>query len=89
MITVPVYNTTMRMWKRRCNEEHQGGHAMCIVGYTKEGFILRNSWGRNWGDNGYCIFPYQDWGLHYEVWTTIDTESVPETTRKKSCVAVR
>ncbi|CAF3535676.1 unnamed protein product [Rotaria sp. Silwood1] len=35
-------------------------HAMVAVGYsdnTKE-FIVRNSWGTNWGDEGYCYIPY-------------------------------
>lgn len=31
-----------------------GGHAVCIVGYNKNGFIIRNSWGESWGDKGYA-----------------------------------
>jgi len=30
-----------------------GGHAVCIVGYTETGFIIRNSWGTAWGDKGF------------------------------------
>ena len=26
-----------------------GGHAFALVGYTPEGFIVQNSWGKNWG----------------------------------------
>jgi hypothetical protein len=39
--------------------EH-GGHSMCCVGYSDpEGiFIVRNSWGPDWGDRGYCYMPY-------------------------------
>lgn len=35
-------------------------HAMVICGYSdKEGyFIVRNSWGTQFGDNGYCYMPY-------------------------------
>jgi hypothetical protein len=29
------------------------GHAFAIVGYTKDGFIIQNSWGKGWG--GYSI----------------------------------
>ncbi len=29
------------------------GHAVALVGYTSESFIVRNSWGTNWGDKGY------------------------------------
>jgi C1A family cysteine protease len=31
----------------------RGGHAVALVGYTSTGFIVRNSWGTNWGDGGY------------------------------------
>ncbi len=31
----------------------RGGHAVCIVGYTKDHFIVRNSWGTPWGDKGF------------------------------------
>ena len=48
---------------------------MTIVGYNKEGFIVRNSWGSKWNGNGHVIFPYADWGLHWEVWSSIDAES--------------
>lgn len=30
------------------------GHACALVGYTKDRFIVRNSWGLDWGDNGYA-----------------------------------
>lgn len=33
----------------------RGGHAVCLVGYTKEKrFIVRNSWGTGWGDKGFA-----------------------------------
>jgi C1A family cysteine protease len=44
-----------------------GGHAVCIVGYddtmpvagkANGRFIVRNSWGTSWGDNGYFYMPY-------------------------------
>lgn len=32
----------------------RGGHAIAIVGYRTDGrFIVRNSWGTTWGDNGF------------------------------------
>lgn len=31
----------------------RGGHAVALVGYTPSSFIVRNSWGKGWGDNGF------------------------------------
>ena len=32
----------------------RGGHAVCVVGYRSDGrFIIRNSWGTGWGDQGF------------------------------------
>lgn len=43
------------------NEEAElnGGHAVCIVGYDAEGFIFKNSWGTQWGENGYGRISYE------------------------------
>ena len=54
------------------NESALGGHAMVVVGYndkkkivnstcrqqTKGAFLIRNSWGLDWGDKGYGWLPY-------------------------------
>ena len=34
-----------------------GRHAMLIVGYIGNFFIVKNSWGKDWGDQGYCYIP--------------------------------
>lgn len=41
-------------------EQSVGGHAVVAVGYddSKEAFIMRNSWGADWGDKGYFYMPY-------------------------------
>ena len=45
------------------------GHAVTIVGYTPEGFIVQNSWGESWGDGGFALLPYEDYMLHAtDVW---------------------
>jgi C1A family cysteine protease len=74
-ICFPVYNESSRMWKPDQGQENMGGHAMAVVGYNSKGFIIRNSWGVQWGDNGHTIYPYEDWGAHWEIWTTLDMKS--------------
>lgn len=49
-----------------------GGHAIAIVGWTKEGFIIRNSWGKSYGNNGYSIMKYSDFDKILECWTIVD-----------------
>ena len=38
------------------------GHAQMVVGYDdeKQLFKLKNSWGGQWGKNGYCYMTYKD-----------------------------
>lgn len=39
---------------------NDAGHAVCIVGYTKDRFIIRNSWGINlWGKDGFGFATYE------------------------------
>lgn len=46
-----------------------GGHAVAIVGYTQQGFIVQNSWGSGWGAGGFALLPYEDYLLHAtDVW---------------------
>jgi len=42
-------------------EKQLGGHAVLCVGYddTTESFIIRNSWGEEWGSEGYFSMPYK------------------------------
>ena len=45
---------------RETTRGKHGRHAMLCVGYSDsdELFIVRNSWGAKWGDEGYCYIPY-------------------------------
>lgn len=72
LITFPVFNHTATMWKQHREEENLGGHAMAVIGYNSEGFILRNSWGKYWEQKGHCIYPYSHWGYHEEIWCNAD-----------------
>jgi C1A family cysteine protease len=55
-------------------ENALGGHAVLAVGYDddKQVFIIRNSWGKDWGDQGYFYMPYnyiKDSDLAADFWT--------------------
>ena len=41
--------------------EHLGGHAALAVGFdqAQKRFIVRNSWGKERGMNGYCAMPFR------------------------------
>ncbi len=41
-------------------EKLLGGHCVLLVGYNEnKEWIFRNSWGSEWGDNGYGYLPYE------------------------------
>ena len=77
LIAFPVYNYSNEMWIKNEGDDQNGGHAMTVVGYDdiNKHFIIRNSWGSNWGDEGYCYYQYKHWDSHWEAWTTIDLVS--------------
>ena len=63
----------------------KGSHAMVICGYSdkEKFFIVRNSWGKDFGDAGYCYIPYMYIGdtrllnaAYIVTKTAIDSENV-------------
>jgi hypothetical protein len=50
---------------RHTSGQLQGGHAVTVVGYDdEEGYwIVKNSWGRNWGENGWFRIAYDECGI--------------------------
>lgn len=77
VIAFPVYNYGTEFWYQKVGETMKGGHAVTVVGYNEIGFIIRNSWGTDWGNAGYTVFPYAHWGKQWEVWSTIDIKTGP------------
>jgi Papain family cysteine protease len=53
-------NVQANLWskeqKKYCFTD--GGHCVAIVGYNKDGFIIKNSWGKGWADKGYATISY-------------------------------
>lgn len=61
------------------DERMIGGHAVMAVGYDdrQNHFLIRNSWGQNWGDHGYGYMPYAYLAnkfLASDFWTIRDME---------------
>ena len=50
-----------------------GNHCVMIYGWNEKGWLILNSWGKNWGNKGTFIYPY-DYGFN-ELWGITDTES--------------
>lgn len=68
---IPIPNTK--------TEQSLGSHCMLIVGYddNKNGgsFIVQNSWGKRWGDQGCCYIGYSQFSLMHDCWTVIEGNS--------------
>ena len=87
-ISFPVYDVRPEFWRKSAPDvDRRGGHAVTVVGYNKKGFILRNSWGKGWNDDGHVIYPYEDFGSHWTCFTVIDTRGSPKPpySKKNSC----
>ena len=68
---LPVYSDDDCFWRKGYGENLQGYHAIALVGYNEEGFIIRNSWGISFGNNGYVTIPYEEFNELIEIWTII------------------
>ena len=59
----------------KSNEIKIGEHAMCIVGYDDNfnggSFIIRNSWGVQWGKQGYGYIQYEMIDYFIDIWTIL------------------
>lgn len=68
-----------------------GGHAFVIVGYDRDGFLVLNSWGRDWGQYrfdgthplpGVALWRYEDWAAHViDAWVLRLAAPTPEAFR--------
>lgn len=63
-------------------EKLLGGHAICCVGYDNSNntWIMRNSWGVDWGNKGYFTLPYAyllDQNLSSDLWNITKETPAP------------
>lgn len=82
-LQLPLYTSRPHFWRPLSNEKNIGGHAVAVVGFSTAGFILKNSWGSDWNGDGCIIFPYADWGLHWECWVSVDVVAHQPKKKKK------
>lgn len=71
-LLLPLYRTRPEFWRAADGEKCRKGHAVAVVGYNTTGFILKNSWGSDWNGDGCIIIPYDDWGVQWECWVSMD-----------------
>ena len=78
-ISFPVYSHSPEIWRGTPGEKMRGGHAMMVVGWTSKGFIIRNSWGATWNDDGTVIYSFKEFldKKHWDIWTTVDIKGSP------------
>lgn len=68
-VVVKTHGGTLKLPVIKRSGSADGGHAIAIVGYTPQGFIIQNSWGRDWGAGGFALLPYEDYLMHAtDVW---------------------
>ncbi|HEX8754616.1 MAG TPA: C1 family peptidase [Solirubrobacterales bacterium] len=73
----------------KAHETMLGGHAVLAIGYDedKQWFIVRNSWGKGWGMQGYFTLPYPyllQPSLSSDFWTIRQVESSAAAKRRKA-----
>jgi hypothetical protein len=78
MMKDPLSGKDLHVILRSEADESLGGHAFILVGYNQVGFLVQNSWGTEWGDNGFATLPYDDWlDSAYDAW--VARPGVPQT----------
>lgn len=51
--------------------KQEGMHGVAIIGWNDKGFIIKNSWGDDWGKHGTTILPHERFSEFKEIWTVI------------------
>jgi hypothetical protein len=69
IIGLPVHNTNASEFWEPAYGSLLGYHAVAVVGYDKDGFIIRNSWGSSFGRKGYAHIKNEDIDRATEIWT--------------------
>ena len=68
---LPVYDENEDMFWVKKGNTLKALHAITIVGWDETGYIIRNSWGTSFGNDGYVVLPYSDANKFRELWTIL------------------
>lgn len=69
IIGMPVYNYGPSFW---LGDKLLGYHAVPLIGYGSKGFVIKNSWGVQWANNGITTLPFEEVeGSVMEAWAFI------------------
>lgn len=71
LVSEDGFTNVLRLHKETQSE---GGHCMYIYGWNQKGWLVGNSWGTRWGNNGSCILPFDEpinerWGIEDKIFT--------------------
>lgn len=76
---LPVYDKRTNrdaFWRPESSDDKLVGyHAITFVGYNKDEFIIRNSWGKSWSQDGYVEMPITDFHLAFDIYCCYDERS--------------
>ncbi len=73
------------------NDERRGvDHAVILVGWTNDGWIIRNSWGPTYGLNGYQVVAFNTMNIGYTAaWATYGLNGTVVTQNKANLTATK
>jgi len=93
-----VFSDFMRyrsgIYRKSRRATDSGGHAVCVVGYddSQQCWIVKNSWGPNWGENGYFRIAYNESDVlmdthypFYDVTVPCPSEREPDEPAEDDC----
>ena len=91
-VALPIYESFYRISAQNpvlqppdSGETFYGGHGMLVVGYDDAigGFLTVNSWGPNWGMNGYLYLSYSFVRNNvWEAWVMTDQVEAPQSFKR-------
>lgn len=69
IVGLPVKSFDNTFWR---GTKNYGGHAVALIGYTNDSFIIKNSWGTGYGLGGEEEISFSDLNsVAYEIWTIV------------------